>query len=84
MIPAAGTSDFGRELNATDDRPHFTDAGSGLPVVEGKHITPFAVDAAERSISDSRACCGDACSIRDRTFGRARLAYRDVASPTNR
>ena len=29
---------FGRELNATDDRRHFTRGGDGLPVVEGKHL----------------------------------------------
>ena len=35
---------FGRELNATDDRAHFTSPGAGLPVVEGKQIEPFRVD----------------------------------------
>jgi Eco57I restriction-modification methylase len=85
---------FGRELNATDDRGHFRDGpafakGSGaagrggLPVLEGKHIEPFRVHA-ERStlrISGRRASrLLDAAT----TFSRARLAYRDVASSTNR
>jgi hypothetical protein len=77
---------FGRELNATDDRAHFVpaDADVGhLPVVEGKQIQPFVVD-----ITRSR------CRIPAKTaarllgaagsFTRPRLAYRDVASPTNR
>jgi hypothetical protein len=74
---------FGRELNATDDRPHFNDCGNGMPVIEGKQIVPFraevtrakswiAPDVAARLVDGSR------------TFSRARLAYRDVASPSNR
>jgi hypothetical protein len=74
---------FGRELNASDDRRHFERGPDGLPVLEGKHIEPFVVHA-------------DACTHRippsiaarvlnpGRTFRRARLAYRDVASATNR
>jgi Eco57I restriction-modification methylase len=74
---------FGRELNATDDRPHFNECGSGLPVIEGKQLVPFraevtrakhwiAPDVAARLVDEGR------------TFSRARLAYRDVASPSNR
>jgi hypothetical protein len=85
---------FGRELNATDDRGHFRsvpafakDSGAagrgGLPVLEGKHVEPFRVHP-ERStlrISGHRASrLLDAAT----TFSRARLAYRDVASSTNR
>ncbi|MCL4847685.1 MAG: N-6 DNA methylase [Acidobacteria bacterium] len=74
---------FGRELNATEDRSHFTMDPAGLPVVEGKHLSPFRVDTsaigrfiplrAARRLLDAEL-----------TFGRARLAYRDVASSTNR
>jgi Eco57I restriction-modification methylase len=76
---------FGRELNATDDREHFGEHGGGsrLPVIEGKHIQPFVVDVS-----------GGRFHIPSRTaalllgsagpFTRARLAYRDVASPANR
>jgi len=73
---------FGRELNATDDNDAFVPAGEGLPVVGGKHLRPFQVDlrAAERSIRPRDAA--------ERLPGgfhlRQRLAYRDVASPTNR
>jgi N-6 DNA Methylase/Eco57I restriction-modification methylase len=88
---------FGRELNASDDRAAFrppprvkmprrshrsTGAPLLLPIVEGKHIEPFrvAVDAVRYSISRSNA-------HRLLPSGRhqhSRLAYRDVASATNR
>jgi hypothetical protein len=74
---------FGRELNATDDRSAFAPPGRGLPVVEGKQIAPFVVDVAAARYSLSR----DEARRRLReaaTFGRARLAYRDVASADNR
>jgi hypothetical protein len=72
---------FGRELNATDDRGHFR--RGGLPVLEGKHIEPFRVHADRSTLriperSASRLL--DAAT----TFSRDRLAYRDVASSTNR
>jgi hypothetical protein len=66
---------FGRELNATDDRPRFVALGSRAnltPIVEGKQLSPFQVDL-------SRSTHG----IRGHT-GRARIAYRDVASATNK
>jgi hypothetical protein len=78
---------FGRELNATDDRRHFDwgpDVGNqGLPVVEGKHLGPFTVDVARAHL---RIAPGVAATLVDpaRTFGRARLGYREVASATNR
>ncbi len=73
---------FGRELNATDDRASFSAAGTGLPVIEGKHLeafrvrverAPFAVDRAHarRLLDPSR-------------YRRPRLAYRDVAGAANR
>jgi hypothetical protein len=76
---------FSRELNATDDRAHFVEhGGSGLlPVIEGKHIQPFAVDVATaHHYIDARTAAKLLQSAR--TFARSRLAYRDVASPTNR
>ncbi len=73
---------FGRELNATEDRRHFGPPGAGLPVVEGKLIRPFGVDAAR-----SRHAVAEAVAARlldrEATFGRPRLAFRDVASATN-
>jgi hypothetical protein len=86
-VPALEDSDgwqvrFGRELNVTDDRPAFT-AGRGLPVIEGKHIQPFAVDlAACRYHIPARDA---ARRLRGReSFRRPRLAYREVAAATNR
>jgi hypothetical protein len=74
---------FGRELNATDDRVHFDTAGRGLPVVEGKHLSSFRVDAVSATHHIAAAM---AAKLLDRTatFDRTRLAYRDVASSTNR
>jgi len=74
---------FGRELNATDDRIHFHSGGAGLPVLEGKHIEPFTVRVDRSALRISERAAGrllDAAT----TFARARLAYRDVASSTNR
>jgi hypothetical protein len=73
---------FGRELNATDDRRHFNQSGSGIPVIEGKHISPFAVDAS----GAANYIDPDAVeqTIGRRPFDTPRLAYRDVASATNR
>jgi hypothetical protein len=90
-VPALASADgwgvtFGRELNATDDREHFA-AGPPrpgyLPVVEGKHLQPFVVDLAA---SSCRIAARTAARIlgRSAAFRRPRLAYRDVASPTNR
>lgn len=86
-LPAAGSASgwnlrFGRELNATDDRCHFNDRRSGLPVVEGKQLLPFAVDlsASRHFITIDRA----RRLLPTRPFDRARVAYRDVASSTNR
>ena len=71
---------FGRELNASDDRDAFEPfdrPGRQRPVVEGKQIDQFRV-----SIEDSRHQLKP--GARDRIPHRARLAYRDVASATNR
>jgi hypothetical protein len=85
---------FGRELNATDDRDHFRarrrvaeeaarDGGEWLPIVEGKHLRPFAVDLSAATHAIGRET---AASLVDpaATYLRARIAYRDVASATNR
>jgi hypothetical protein len=74
---------FGRELNATDDRGSFHGGRAGMPVLEGKHIEPFRAHV-ERSTQ--RISQHDAARLLDRaaTFSRSRLAYRDVASSTNR
>jgi methylase of polypeptide subunit release factors len=73
---------FGRELNATDDRDVFTGPGNGLPVLEGKQLTPFVVNVAGSTLSvapdEARARLGH------ERFRRRRLAYRDVASAGNR
>jgi hypothetical protein len=80
--PAGWHVRFGRELNASDDRDKLraaTGRPGARPVVEGKQIGPFTVQL-------------DACRFELRPdarvpahlAGRARLAYRDVASATNR
>jgi hypothetical protein len=87
-VPALSDSEgwaahFGRELNATDDRPHFNESRHGMPVIEGKQLGAFraAVNEAKYWIPrDQAARLVDA----DRTFSRARLAYREVASASNR
>jgi hypothetical protein len=85
-VPSLGDADwsirFSRELNATDDRPRMSRAGGGLPVLEGKHLSPFAVDAGGASWF---VRMDEATRLVDpaRTFMRERLAYRDVASSTN-
>jgi hypothetical protein len=73
---------FGRELNATDDRGQFSGPGEGLPIVEGKHISPFRVhvESARQSISTRRA----RRLLDPARFERPRLGYRDVAGSTNR
>jgi hypothetical protein len=80
-------AEFGRELNATDDRGHFArhrgPSPTLLPVLDGKHVEPFFahVQRADRAIHLT-----EASRLVDpvRTFRRPRLAYRDVASATNR
>ena len=74
---------FGRELNATEDRVHFRSDGVGLPVLEGKQLHPFELDHASVRFTIAER---DAAALlnADATFRRARLAYRDVASASNR
>ena len=79
--PAGWHARFGRELNASDDRDILHPQGRGLPVLEGKHIDPFRVrTGAVRWFADPR----DLERRLGRRHLRARLAYRDVASSTNR
>jgi hypothetical protein len=71
---------FGRELNATDDRDAFVPLvgpAPRRPVLEGKHVQPFRV-AVNRCRFELRP------SAAPRLGGRARLAYRDIASAGNR
>jgi hypothetical protein len=76
---------FGRELNASDDRDCLQPPGTlgGLPVVEGKHLDPFAVnlDRVARRADEQmvRARLGRTAAI-----DRPRLAYREIAASTNR
>ena len=86
-VPHLGASDgwsvqFSRELNASDDRHAFvpgTGAPDARPIIEGKQIEPFRVSLDRSHLElDPRALGRRALPH------RARLAYRDVASATNR
>jgi hypothetical protein len=89
LFPPLGDSSglsahFGRELNASDDRADFRQrsGSSALPVIEGKHLEPFRVALGGAGQAITRA---DARRhLRDERYERPRLAYRDVASATNR
>ena len=85
-VPWLGAPDgwnvqFGRELNASDDRESFT-AFSGSPtarpVLEGKQVQPFRT-----MLSGCRYELAEG-ETTPRVARRARVAYRDVASATNR
>jgi hypothetical protein len=71
---------FGRELNATEARRHMT--STGLAVLEGKHVTPFAVDVAA-SVDRLERIAADRL-LPARPFERPRLVYRDVSGVANR
>jgi hypothetical protein len=84
-FPAMGSASgwnvaFGRELNATDDRDHF--GPQGLPVLEGKHITPFQTDLTAPTYHVDRARARQL--LPDAPFDRPRLGYRDVSGVGNR
>ncbi len=87
LYPPLGRDDgwrarFGRELNVTEDRKDFRPAPGGLPVVEGKQIRPFGVDLGSSRFSiDARTARR---LLEPARYERPRLAYRDVASATNR
>src|SRR5205823_10963428 len=85
LFPALGAESgwaarFGRELNATEDRSALGD-DRALPVVEGKLIDPFRIRVDEAKSSISRR---DATRLLGTRHLHCRLAYRDVASATNR
>lgn len=74
-------AEFGRELNATDDAGSFKTyggAGAARPVLEGKQIDAFRtmVDTCRYELPQG--------PLARRVPRRARLAYRDIASATNR
>jgi hypothetical protein len=81
--PAAWGAEFGRELNASDDRRHYDGASDGVPVLEGKHVEPFRVRA-PANVNRLPANAAVRLLGEARTWDRPRLAYRDVASATNR
>jgi len=74
---------FGRELNRSDDKALFSGRKTGMPVVEGKHVEPFGVRIEECSLRIRSAGVLSRPALLD-AVGRHRLAYRDVASATNR
>ena len=79
--PEGWQVEFGRELNATDDRDKFTrfTPHTGLrPVLEGKHIDAFRVSVARCRYGLRR---GEELPASARL---SRLVYRDVASASNR
>jgi hypothetical protein len=91
-VPALGDPDgwhvrFGRELNATDDRPLFVKLDAGhdelLPIVEGKQLAPFQIHL-DRSTHGIPIKSAARLIDRSSSFDRHRIAYRDVASATNR
>ncbi len=84
-FPALGSRDgwglaFSRELNVTEDRAWFSPLG--LPVLEGKHVTAFQVDASAARHRIPRDVAERLLGA-DR-IGRPRLAYRDVSGVANR
>jgi hypothetical protein len=83
--PEGWGAKFGRELNATDDRPHFISKQErdAIPIVEGKHLQPFQVMVDHSAAYVPRAVAATLIDPHT-SFDRVRLAYRDVASATNR
>jgi hypothetical protein len=91
-LPALGASAgwqarFSRELNATEDRELFRRGDAAvngdLPVVEGRHLSPFRVDLRGTTVTASAEAVRRRLGRRDFTR-RPRLAYRDVAGAANR
>ncbi len=86
---------FGRELNATDDRRHFVaqlprrgqhpvrSRRTCHPIIEGKQIRPFAVDLASARFGIPSRIAATLLNP-EQTYAHPRLAYRDVASASNR
>jgi hypothetical protein len=87
-VPAFGSAagwrlHFGRELNVTENREDFVDSPSALPVIEGKQVLPFAVVLSSARYRIAPQSAARLLGARG-SFRRPRLAYRDVASPTNK
>ncbi len=86
-MPAGWNVRFGRELNATDDRPHFVPSGRRA---RSRCCRSSKASSSRRFRSTSIAPIGipigTAARLLDRaaTFERSRIAYRDVASATNK
>jgi hypothetical protein len=74
---------FGRELNASDDRHLFNEQADGVPVIEGKHLFPFRVQLSAVRYRVSISTAAERLGAQP-TYGRPRLACRDVASAQNR
>jgi hypothetical protein len=85
---------FGRELNATEDRHHFvarpealtserSSPAAMLPIVEGKHLDAFRLTEKRSPLAIPWKSAASLLDPR-RSFDRPRIAYRDVASATNR
>jgi hypothetical protein len=75
-------AEFSRELNASDDRGLFVPISRGAsrrPVIEGKQIEPFRT-----LLGDCRLQLRPGVQTGRRVGRRPRLAYRDIASSTNR
>jgi len=94
--PDGWSAKFGRELNASDDRGLFTAASatatatapptpptSTMPVIDGKHLQPFIVTLTHvtQVVRPDRL---PQVLARLPDIARPRLAYREIASPTNR
>ena len=84
--PSGWNVRFGRELNATDDRPHFVKRARGrddvLPIIEGKMLSPFHVDVGRAPLGITAKAA--AALMPAAEFKRGRIGYRDVASSTNK
>lgn len=85
IAPPLGSSEgwgarFGRELNATDDRPHF--GSRGLPILEGKHLEPYFARVSDATQFIDRRRAERLLAGRAR-IDSPRLAYREVAAATN-
>ncbi len=83
--PEGWGAKFGRELNATDDRPHFIAKPTPRCASHCRRQAPAAVPGDARSHDRERPARDRRDPDRSATsFDRVRLAYRDVASATNR
>jgi hypothetical protein len=79
--PSGWGLQFSRELNASDDKLLFFRREDGYPVISGRHIEPFKVNATSTPL---RIAPQDALGRLGPAVNRCRLAYRDVAGAGNR